>query len=51
LRDRGQRELILRTARTAQSKPTKPQDALEMSEQHLDGLTITARSFESLGLG
>jgi hypothetical protein len=41
----------LRTAWAAQAKPPKPQDALEMSKQHLDGLAMAARSLESLGLG
>jgi hypothetical protein len=33
-----------------QELPPKPQDALEMSKQHLDGLAMTARSLESLSL-
>jgi hypothetical protein len=41
----------LRTAWPAQPKPPKPQDAFEMSKQHLDRLAMTARSLESLGLG
>src|SRR5512133_2394841 len=35
----------------AQPKPPQPQDAFEMSKQHLDGFAMAARSFESLGLG
>jgi hypothetical protein len=41
----------LRTAWAAQPKPPKPQDALEVSKQHFDGLALTTRSLESLGLG
>jgi hypothetical protein len=41
----------LRTAWAAQPKSPKPQDAFEMSKQHLDGLAMAARSLESLGLG
>jgi hypothetical protein len=33
----------LRTAWAAQAKPPKPQDAFEMSKQHLDGLAMAAR--------
>jgi hypothetical protein len=35
-------ELELRTARPAQSQPAEPQDALQMCEQHLNTLPITA---------
>jgi hypothetical protein len=35
----------LRTAWAAQPKPPKPQDAFEMSKQHLDGLAVAARRF------
>jgi len=41
----------LRTAGAPQAEPTKPQDAFEMSKQHLNRLAMAARSLESLGLG
>ena len=40
--DRRQRELELRTARPAQSQAAEPQDALQMCEQHLNTLPVTA---------
>ena len=42
LGDGGERELVLSAARAAQSKPTQPQDALQMSEPHLNALAIVA---------
>jgi hypothetical protein len=51
LRDCGERKLILRAARAAQSKPSKPQDALEMSKQHLDDLRSRRDRSKSLGFG
>jgi hypothetical protein len=44
----SQCELELRSARSAQSQPAKSQDALQMSEQHLDTLALAARSLEGL---
>ena len=38
----GQNELILGTSWTPKSKPTEPQDALQMCEPHLDLLPLTA---------
>jgi hypothetical protein len=43
LRDGGECELILCTARAAQSTSAKSQNALVMGEQHLDPLAIAAR--------
>jgi hypothetical protein len=51
LRDRCQRELELSAARPTQSQTPKPQNALEMSKQHLNALSVTPRSFECLSLG
>jgi hypothetical protein len=42
LRDRGQRELELCSARAAKAQSVKPQNTLEVREQHLDFLAITA---------
>lgn len=51
LRDGCERELVLGTTRTTKPKATKLQDGLEMSEQHLDAVTITARLCERIGVG
>ena len=40
--DRCQRELELRAAGTAKAQSAKPQNALEVREQHLDLLAIAA---------
>jgi hypothetical protein len=40
--DRCQRELELCAAGTAKAQTTKPQNALELREQHLNLLAITA---------
>jgi hypothetical protein len=50
-RDGCQRELELGTTRPAQSQAAEPQDALEMCKQHLNALSVMARSLERLGLG
>ena len=42
LGDRRQRELELGTARPAQPQAAEPQDALQMCEQHLNTLPVTA---------
>ena len=42
LGDRRQRELELGTTRPAQSQAAEPQDALQMCEQHLNTLPVTA---------
>ncbi len=36
-------------SRTSQSKPTKPQDALQVREPHLDLLALAPRLLEALG--
>jgi hypothetical protein len=46
-----QRELELSVARPTQSQTPKPQNALEMSKQHLNAFSVTPRSFECLSLG
>jgi hypothetical protein len=46
VRDRCQRELELSAARPTQSQTPKPQNALEMSKQHLNAFSVTPRSFE-----
>ena len=51
LGDGGQCKFELGSTRSPQSETAKSQDALQVSEQHLDGLALTARSLESLGLG
>ena len=37
----GQNKFVLGASRPAQSKPTKPQDALQMGEPHLDLFALT----------
>ena len=44
-------ELVARAVRPSQSQPIKPQNALEMGEQHLDLFALTARGLVGLGLG
>lgn len=48
LGDGRQRELELGSARAAQPKPAEPEDALEVGEQHLDALALTAGLLEGL---
>ena len=49
LSDGGKNKLIMGTSRAAQSKPTEPQDALQVREPHLDLLALTPRLLEALG--
>jgi hypothetical protein len=49
--DRRQRELELRAARAAKTQSVKPQNALQVREQHLDLLAITARLRERRRFG
>jgi len=51
LSDSGKDKFILGTSRAAQSKPTEPQDALQVREPHLDLFALTPRLFEGLGAG
>jgi hypothetical protein len=51
LRDCGEGKLICAPHGPRNRSRPKPQDAFEMSKQHLDRLAMTARSLESLGLG
>src|SRR5262249_3022934 len=51
LSDRCQRELELSPARPAQSQAAEPQDTLEMCKQHLNALSVMARSLECFSLG
>src|SRR5262245_38810952 len=51
LSDRCERELELSPARSAQSQAAEPQDTLEMRKQHLDALSVMARSLECFSLG
>ena len=51
LGDGGQNKLILGTSRATQSEPTKPQDALQVCEPHLDLLALTSRLLEAIGAG
>jgi hypothetical protein len=37
----GQQELVFRSAGAAQAQSIEPEDALQMSEEHLDLLTLT----------
>ena len=46
LRDGREQELILCPARAAQSQPAKSEDPLQMGEQHLDPLAISAGLLE-----
>ena len=39
------------STRSSQSQTAKSQDALQVSEQHLDTFALTARLLESFGLG
>src|SRR5262245_65610231 len=50
LSDRCQRELELSPARPAQSQAAEPQDTLEMCKQHLNALSVMARSLECFRL-
>jgi hypothetical protein len=45
----SQCELELRSARSAQSQPAKSQDALQMSEQHLDTLALAHDRSKAFG--
>jgi hypothetical protein len=45
----GQKELVFRSARAAQAQSIEPEDALQMSEEHLDLLSLAAR--DGVGLG
>jgi hypothetical protein len=38
----GQEELVLRSARSAQAQLAEPEDALQVSEEHLDLLSFPA---------
>ena len=51
LSDGSQNKLILGASWTTKSKPTKPQDALQVCEPHLDLLALAARLFKALGAG
>jgi hypothetical protein len=51
LGDGCQGELELGAARSAQSQSAEPQDALQVREQHLDALALTARLLEGARLG
>ena len=51
LSDGSQNKLILRASWTTKSKPTEPQDALQVREPHLDLLALAARLFKALGAG
>ena len=48
LSDGGQNELILGASWATKSKPTKPQDALQVCEPHLDLLALTSRLLKAL---
>jgi hypothetical protein len=50
LSDSSQRELELGAPWPPQAQPSEPENALEMGEQHLDALSITARLLECFGL-
>ena len=45
----GQNELILGASWATKSKPTEPQDALQMCEPHLDLLPLAPRLLKVLG--
>jgi hypothetical protein len=49
LGDSRQHELILRASGSTQTKPSEPQDALEVREPHLDAFTLVPRSLEGFG--
>jgi hypothetical protein len=51
LGDRRERELILSAFRTAQSKTSHLENALQVGEQHLDALALAARLLEGGGAG
>src|SRR5262244_4640358 len=51
LRDRRQCELELSTTWSTQAQTTEPKDTLEMCKQHLNALSVMARSLECFGLG
>jgi hypothetical protein len=47
----GEKELILRAARTTEAESTELEDALEMGEQHLDPLTLVPGLLVGCGAG
>src|SRR3977135_1695202 len=49
LGDGSQNKLILGASWATQSKPTEPQDALQVCEPHLDLLALPSRLLEALG--
>ena len=51
LGDGGQNKLVLGASWATQSKPTEPQDALQVGKPHLDLLALTSRRLEALGAG
>jgi len=46
LGDGGKNKLVLGASRAPQSKPTKPQDALQVCEPHLDLLALVPRPLD-----
>ena len=51
MRDGGEQELIARTARSPQAQAVQFENALEVSEEHLDLLSLLARLLVTIGLG
>jgi len=51
LSDGSQNKLVPGASWTTKPKPTKPQDALQVCEPHLDLLALAARLFKALGAG
>jgi len=49
LGDGSQNKLILSASWATQSKPTEPQDALQVCEPHLDLLALPLRLLKALG--
>jgi hypothetical protein len=46
----AKKELIFSSGWTAEAQSTKPEDALQMSEEHLDLLSFSTRDGVGLGL-
>jgi hypothetical protein len=51
LSDGSQNKLVLGAPWTTTPKSTKPEDALQVCEPHLDLLALAARLFKALGAG
>jgi hypothetical protein len=51
LSGRSERELVLRTPRSAQPEAAESEDALAMGKQHLDALSVATGLYEGFCIG